>query len=114
MSKNKPKTIADLTINWTFVGYENDSIYDKEERFENQNKSLLKYKIKYGEYKFLVNDDHFIIYGASVLESLKSFIEYVNYKLSYLITLPKKLVRFELVEENTFRIHLEEIKVAKK
>lgn len=79
MSKANPKTIADLKFNWTFIGYENDSLYDKEERFENQNKSLLKYKIKYGEYKFLVM---MIILSFTVLW----YSDRLNLSLSMLIT----------------------------
>jgi hypothetical protein len=109
--KNKtPSTIADLKFNFVFTNYETESLTDKEVRFKKQNKSLLKYKIQYREYKFLVNDVRsFYTYGSSI----ESFIESINYKLNFLGAenfLPKKLTRFELVEENTFRIILEEVK----
>ena len=110
--KNKtPTTIADLKFNWTLTNYETESLSDKVAAFRKQNKSLLKYKIQYRDYKFLVDDDYFYVYSCGSLTAIESFIEYINYKLSYFTKLlPKKLVKFELVEENTFRIHLEEVK----
>jgi hypothetical protein len=110
--KKQPQTIADLSFNYTFTSYENDNLFDKEKRFKRQNKSLLKYKIKYQDYKFLINNSEFEVYASGSTRPIESFIEWLNYKLSYLpnLTLPKKLTRFELVEENTFRIHLEEVK----
>lgn len=110
--KNKiPTTIADLRFDYVFTNYENESCFQKEERFRKQNKSLLKYKIQYRDYKFLVGDSYFYVYGDGSIASIESFIEYINYKVNYYEKrLPKKLVKFELVEENTFRIHLEEVK----
>lgn len=110
--KNKtPTTIADLKFNLTLTNYETESLSDKVAAFRKQNKSLLKYKIQYRDYKFLVDDDYFYVYHSSSLTAIDYFIEYINYKLSYFAKLlPKKLVKFELVEENTFRIHLEEVK----
>lgn len=108
----QPETIADLSFKYTFTTYENDNLFDKERRFKKQNKSLLKYKIKYQDYKFLIDDSEFEVYASNSTRPIESFIEWINYKLSYLpnLILPKKLVKFELVEENTFRIHLEEVK----
>lgn len=110
--KNKtPATIADLSFKYTFTNYESESLSDKVAKFRKQNKSLLKYKIQHRDYKFLVNDDHFCVYSCGSLTAIESFIEFINYKLSYFTKLlPKKLVKFELVEKNTFRIHLEEVK----
>jgi hypothetical protein len=111
--KNKiPSTIADLKFNFVFTNYKIDTIPDKEAKFRKQNKSLLNYKIQHRDYKFLVNDEHF--YVCASLPAIDSFIEYINHKLNYSTNLlPKKLTRFELVEENTFRIHLEEVPVTK-
>ena len=108
----QPETIADLSFKYTFTTYENDNLFDKERRFKTQNKSLLKYKIKYQDYKFLIDDSEFEVYASNSTRPIESFIEWINYKLSYLpnLILPKKLVKFELVEKNTFRIHLEEVK----
>ena len=108
----QPETIADLSFKYTFTTYENDNLFDKERRFKKQNKSLLKYKIKYQDYKFLIDDSEFEVYASNSTRPIESFIEWINYKLSYLpnLILPKKLVKFELVEKNTFRIHLEEVK----
>ena len=112
MKTKTPATIADLKFNYTFTGYENcDDLHAKEARFKRQNKSLLKFKIKCQDYKFLVNNSEFYIYASSSLSPIESFMEWVNYQLHFHQgLLPKKLVKFELVEENTFRIHLEEVK----
>lgn len=107
--KKQPETIADLKINWIFAEYENDSMFAKEARFRTQNKSLLKYKIKRDDYTFLVNDSVFYVHASNSYSSIDSFIEEINFKLAFnSCHLPKKLTRFELVAENTFRIHLEE------
>jgi hypothetical protein len=114
--KKQPKTIADLKFNWTFDHYENENLFAKEAKFKKQNKSLLKYKIRCQNYKFLVNNLEFWVYNSGAISQIESFIEEINYKLSYIYgkkILPKKLTKFELVEENTFRIHLEEVPAIK-
>ncbi len=107
MSKNKPKTIADLKINWTFEDYFDETISDKEKKFSLQNQELLKFKIKEGDYKFLVNDSSFTVCVYLTLRKFESFIEHINFRMTCRnIELPRKLDRFELVSPNTFRIHL--------
>lgn len=112
-SKSKPQTIADLKINWTFEP-EYKGIDTGRETFKSLNPSL-NYKIKKDLYTFLVSDYNFRIQlGNYDNNSIDSFIEQVDYefRLNYkcdLFVLPKKLLKFELVEENTFRIHLEEV-----
>lgn len=101
-----------LSLIGFFTNYDNESLFQKEAKFKKQNKSLLKYKIKCQDYRFLVNDSQFSICAANMLRPIESFIEWINYNLSRHESLPKKLLKFELVEENTFRIHLEELKEA--
>lgn len=113
-SKSKPQTIADLKINWTFKP-EYKGIDTGRETFKSLNPSL-NYKIKKDLYTFVASDCNFCVkLGEYDNNSIDSFIEQVDYefRLNYkcdLFVLPKKLLKFELVEENTFRIHLEEVK----
>lgn len=107
MSKSKPETIVNLKINWVFSDYdENETITVKQDRFKNENKSLLKYSIKKNKYIFLVDDA--IIEFSIGRTSITSFIEWLNFELVYYkIELPRKLIKFELISDNTFRIYLE-------
>jgi len=82
-SKSKPQTIADLKFNWIFTDYDNESLDQKEARFKKQNKSLLKYKIQRQDYRFLVNDSQFTICTYDLIQPVESFIEGINFKLSY-------------------------------
>jgi hypothetical protein len=108
MLKTKPQTIADLKINYTFTDYEsvNEGFSKKHERFRKANKSLLKYKIKQCNYIFHLNNLVFDFYNRSSLTELPDFIEWINFELVYRkIKMPLTLDRFELLSENTFRIH---------
>lgn len=102
------KTIADLEINYTFTDYYNgNEIEEKIFRFKKDNQKLFDIKIKSGEYDFLVDDTYFIINACS-FNNIALFIEFINFKLWInSIKLPRKLIKFELISENTFRIHLE-------
>ena len=106
MSKTNPQTIADLSISYTFTDYESgDSITQKQQRLSKDNKDLVKYKIKGRNYTFHVNDSVFDFDNR--LTSFVEFIEWINFELVYLkIPLPLELDRFELLSENTFRIHV--------
>lgn len=106
MSDNKPHTIADLSIKYTFTEYKyGDGIKQKQERFKKQNKHLSKYKIKAQVYTFNINNSVFDFDSCLIL--LVEFIEWINFELVYLkIPLPLELDRFELLSENNFRIHV--------
>ncbi len=63
MSKNKPKTIADLKINWIFNRItRGDSSLKIIDDFNTKNPSLVNYKIKKGEYSFLFKGAEFSHY----------------------------------------------------
>lgn len=105
----QPQTIADLKINYTFTDYKskNDGIFKKHERFRKANKSLLKYSIKQRDYTFHLGEVVFNFYNCSYLTRLPEFIEWLNFELvNREVKLPLKLDRFELLSENTFRIHV--------
>jgi hypothetical protein len=106
--KKQPQTIADLKINYTFTDYvsDNDVISAKIERFSKDNKSLLKYKIKPQVYTFHINSLSFNFHVIGKKVSFPEFMEWLNFELVYNnIPTPIKLDRFELIAENTFRIH---------
>ncbi len=110
MKKPKtPRTIADLKINWTF---EKRKMDEGTYEFDKLNPTLIKLKIKTNRtYRFLIDDTNFVFdsvqyYGPGDNVSIDSFIEAISWKMR--IATGKtgfKLDRFELISENTFRIH---------
>lgn len=114
MKKNKPetaKTIADLKIIWNFDYDPNESVSDRQCRFERLNRNLAGLKIKRSNYTFLSNNEslqfNFEDYYGVNLDSvpIASFIEAITWKFYFGLLKNVKLDHFELVSENTFRIH---------
>jgi len=114
MKKKQPKnakTIADLKIVWNFDYDPNESVSDRQCRFERLNPDLVHLKIKCGNYVFLSNaeslqfyfEDYYGVNLDSV--SIASFIEVITWKFHFGLLKNVKLDRFELVSENTFRVH---------
>lgn len=112
MTNKKPETIADLDINYIFTDYRkhlHEDIIEKRKKFVKDNKSLVKLQIKPATYQFLVNNHNFLA-DVFIYKDIADFIEYLNWKMyiTDIIKLPQKLIKFELISENTFRIHLED------
>lgn len=111
-SKSKPQTIADLKINWTFKP-EYKGIDTGRETFKSLNPSL-NYKIKKDLYKFLVSDYNFCVkLGEYDNNSIDSFIEQVDYEfrqtrkeLNLKFDENLTLIKFKLISNNTFEIHV--------
>jgi len=104
MSKNNPKTIADLDFNWTF-DHSLFEYYDVRRKFDELNGSLSRYKIKSGCYTFILNDESFEVDSFS--ESLVSFFDSIHFAIIYDLKLGGLILdKFELVSETTFRIHV--------
>lgn len=109
MSKAKPKTIADLKINWTFSGYEKERVYQKFERFEKDNPSISHLRIKPENYRFY--DGSVYVGNVYVNHSIMDigwFIEYLNWMIMlYNSDFSNSVLdHFELIEKNKFRIHV--------
>lgn len=107
MSKSKPKTIADLSINWAF-DWSIESGIQAEIRELNPYTSQLK--IKKARYKFLINEFVFDV-DTNENYNLADLIYVIDSNIFYfqeMNQLPKTLAldHFELVSENTFRIHV--------
>lgn len=117
--KKKPQTIADLKINWAF-DYDcikHESAYVK--KFNRNNPNLKKVRIKPGVYFFVYNDITFeLLLSPEWKWGLGQFLWVLNYQLrvnSYFYIEEKKcygrtidsfeLKKFELLSENTFKIH---------
>jgi len=117
MSKNKPKTIADLSINWVFSSEYKGSISAIKTLTED-NPNLVDIKVKSFTYYFkYLNEFKFqiTVIKDSILTSLTAFLEEVDFQFrrqrqiayGYSIS-PLVLDHFELISENTFRIHVKE------
>jgi hypothetical protein len=117
MSKNKPKTIADLSINWAFY----EGIEETAVSFIEQNPNLKNLKIKKGDYTFkFVDQGHTFVFRIKEsdfksiykLFSLPFFFEQIDYTLrdmrQFQFSSIKSLIfdRFEVVNENEFFIHV--------
>ena len=109
MSKSNQKTIADLNINWAF-DWSIESGIQAEIRELNPYTSQLK--IKKARYKFLINE---FVFDVDTNENynvadLIYIIDSNVFHFQEANQLPKVLVldKFELVSENTFRIHVKE------
>ncbi len=109
MSSNNPRTIADLKINWTFDWNIEGGILGKIWELNTETKHL---KIKKALYKFLINDFVFDVY-ANKNYNIGDLIYVIDgnvFHFQEMNQLPRVLVldRFELLAENTFRIHVKE------
>lgn len=106
--KTKPQTIADLKFNWTF-DFKWKNIRTIREMFETLNPNILKYKIKRGNYEFQIDNvtTHFYADNNTPLSYLIDhldidLVDRIEFKDKLLL----KLVKFELIAENTFKIHV--------
>lgn len=107
----KPQTIADLKIEWIFRKFGN--MIEGVSEFKKLNPELTNLRIKTNRnYIFLIDDKTFIFdsvqyYGPEDNVSIGSFIEAVSWKMRITNSAQTnlKLDHFELVSENTFRIH---------
>lgn len=112
--KNKPQTIADLKFNWIF-DLEYKTFDETKTQFEKLNPNLVKYKIKSGNYKLTYSDYRATWFNVTVSEPLSHLIDHVNYVLHLNLrqnenTKPLRLLKFELINENEFKLHVEESK----
>ena len=106
-----PRTIADLKINWTFEHDESKGPYFDQERFQELNPELQHIKVKHDFYYFLIGKETVTVscdgyYGTfdKTSQPLFNFIEALTWSLKDILK-HQKLDRFELISENTFRIH---------
>ena len=127
--KSNPKTSADLKFNWIF-DLEYKTVEETKAQFEKLNSNLVKYKIKSGKYKFICKayqsgpyrsggniefNDLVIWFHVTVSEPLSHLIDSINYRLHLNLRQsgnfkPLKLLKFELISETEFKIHVEESK----
>jgi hypothetical protein len=112
--KNKPKTIADLKFNWIF-NLNFKTIEELKTQFEKLNPNILRYKIKSGDYKFIYSNDHIMWFHVTSSEPLSNLIDCLNYTLYLNLrqsenAKPLKLLKFELISETEFKLHVEESK----
>ena len=102
------RTIADLSINWTFDYNYEDSVSEK---VYNDNPAIADLKIVPNEYYFTIDDD-FTFKIPELLDSdFKSLLREIDYKIFKLQLdnkLPRILIldRFELISKNIFKIHV--------
>lgn len=120
MLKNNQKTIADLSINWTFSVYY-EGVEETAVSFIEQNPDLKNLKIKKGDYTFkFVDQGHTFVFRIKETDFkskykiflLPFFFEQIDYTLrdmrQFRFDPIKALVfdRFEEVSENDFFIHV--------
>lgn len=107
MSKSNSKTIADLSINWTFDWGIDTSILVK---IQELNPEIFSLKIVRNTYYFLIDDLKFSVQviDNDTLADLIYCVDGRIFNLQNSKNLPNILVldRFEFIEENTFRIHV--------
>lgn len=110
MSKSKPKTktIADLQINWTFDWNIDNKILVK---IQELNPETFNLKVVRNTYYFLIGDSKFkseVFTPTCTLSDLIYHIDSQVFNLQENKKLSRVLVldHFELIEENTFRIHV--------
>ena len=120
MKSNKPKTIADLKINWTFEPQQK-SLTSTTDSIVRLNPKYEKLKIKNGHYIFQYADWEFVISQVHIhnnserLNTFSGFLEEIDYRFRDRIQFsqgsmfkPLTLDRFELLDEGTFKIHVKE------
>lgn len=119
MSKSKPKTIADLKINWTFEPKQ-QPIMTTMDSIVRLNPKLKRLRIKNGYYTFEYSEINidlnvkFSVHdGDERLKMFSGFLEELDYLIrgrrqfhQGLYLKPLTLDKFELLSENTFRIHV--------
>lgn len=104
--KAKPRTIADLKINWTFE--QNFCSLEVIEKFEKLNPSLNSIRIKEGSYKFVFKDREHLVnsykgdYEDNTL--LSAFFDDINYFVAHYENF--ELDRIELLTDGSFKIHV--------
>lgn len=101
-----PKTIADLTFNWIFNETNDRYFYDNVIKlFMDLNPDLINYRVKKGEYSFNFKGAEFSFYSPG--QTLPDFFEDINYHLCGFLNENDsvKLIGFELINDNTFKIH---------
>ena len=115
MSKTKPKTIADLKINWTFDYSTSDRYFnDTRSEFRKLNTEIhdlliakRKYKcfVSYSNVSFEINVTNWI--NHEVIDLILE-LDYQIYSLQADEKLSKLLIldRFELIRKDEFRIHV--------
>jgi hypothetical protein len=110
--KKQPETIADLKINWTFKpDYKGMDV--GRETFRSLNPSL-NFKIKKDQYIFVASDCKFYVNLKKYdNNSIASFIEEVDYafrqaheELNLKFDENLILIKFKLISNNTFEIHV--------
>lgn len=115
MSKNNPKTIADLKIDWTFdYSTLNRYFNDTRSEFRKLNTEIHDLLIAKRKYKFFVSysNETFEInvmnWHSRELTDLILELDYQIYSLQVGEKLSKLLIldRFELIKKNEFRIHV--------
>ena len=118
MKSNKPKTIADLKINWTFEPQQK-SLTSTTDSIVRLNPKYEKLRIKNGYYIFQYDDWEFVISQlhnhSGRLDTFSGFLEEIDYRFRDRIQFsqgsmfkPLTLDRFELLDEGTFKIHVKE------
>lgn len=100
MKNSKPKTIADLKFNWKF-----GTDITVESKFQQLNPKLIDFRIKEGNYQFIIGDRKFEV-DCFYSRPIRYFFQDIVELSADFIHGPSKLVKFELIAENTFRIHV--------
>lgn len=106
--KNKtPKTIADLKINWIFCKGEGNTRIENSEvfsQFRKLNPDICDLVIKRGCYKFHFKSREYTVYSLPI-ESLASFITYLNYLIWEDSSKDVKLKKFQRVSDTKYILH---------
>ncbi len=106
MKKSKPKTIADLKIEWTF---ETESEETNCSKFIGLNPELTNTKLKGGsELTFVFENTSFQASPYSG-ELLNDFIDYMTYCFMRYVGKRVKFSHFEKLSETEYRIHGKEL-----
>ncbi len=117
MSKNNPKTIADLKIDWTFdYSTLNRYFNDTRSEFRRWNAEIHNLLIAKRKYKFFVSysnetfEVNLINWINHEVIDLVLELDYQIYSLQADEKLSKLLIldRFELIRKDEFRIHVKE------
>lgn len=112
MTKKKPQTIADLKFNWTFSLDQGSQLYDEtEELFKNLNNEVYNHYISPNTYIFYVNNYKFETFLSYKERLVSFFVRRIGFNIFCFqnddkLNTTLKLVKFELIAENTFKIHV--------
>jgi len=107
MKKSKPKTIADLKIDWTFETTLND-VDSNIKLFNKLNPRLKNLKLKGSDVTFVFNETKMSV-SPWKKESLAHYIDFVSYQFSNSVGKKVKLSHFEKLSETEYRIHGKEL-----